>query len=279
MPIEWQDTGTSAGSSEGTTRLFSPSLLVALLGTVFVLAYLLLGLWNWFVGFLAPAFPSPQLVLVADQGSSLFSSWILFPLLTAFFGWVMAYYLHFSHSKPNPAYQEKLKTLYVWCLNKGYVDEVYDAYIVRPTLKFSHWLWQVVDLGGIDRAVNGLATISVNAAQWLWQVIDIRGIDRAVNGIARFSIVTARWLWQVIDIRGIDRTVTNLGGQSQNLAKWFWQIIDIWVIEKTVDRVGEQARATGQALQDVEPRMLQQHLLVLIFGLVVTMALLFWLVV
>ena len=75
-----------------------------------------------------------------------------------------------------------MKTFYVWCLNKGYVDEMYDTYIVRPNLRFSHWLWQVVDIGGIDRAVNGLATNSVNAAQWLWQVIDIRGIDQAVNG-------------------------------------------------------------------------------------------------
>jgi NADH-quinone oxidoreductase subunit L len=278
MPIEWQDTGTSAGSSEGTARLFSPSLLVALLGTVFVLASLLLGLWKWFVGFLAPAFPSPQLELVADPGGSVVSTWILLPLFTAFFGWAMAYYLHFSHSKPGPAFQDKLKTLYVWCLNKGYVDEIYDAYIVRPNLKFSHWLWQVVDIGGIDRSVNGLATISVNAAQWLWQVIDIRGIDRAINGIARFSIVTARWLWQVIDIRGIDRTVTGLGGQSLSLAKWFWQIIDIRTIQQSVDRVGEQAEATGQALQHVEPRMLQHHLLVLIFWLIVAITLLFWLV-
>jgi len=279
MPIEWQDTGTSAGSSEGTTRLFSPSLLVALLGTVFVLAYLLLGLWNWFVGFLAPAFPSPQLVLAADEGSSLFSTWILLPLFAAFFGWAMAYYLHFSHSKPGPAFQEKLKTLYVWCLNKGYVDEIYDAYIVRPNLKFSHWLWQVVDIGGIDRSVNGLATISVNASQWLWRVVDIGGIDRSVNGLARLSILTARWLWQVIDLRGIDRTVTGLGGQSLSLAKWFWQIIDIRTIQQSVDRVGEQAEATGQALQHVEPRMLQHHLLVLIFWLVVAITLLFWLVI
>ena len=278
MPVEWQDTGTSARSSEGTTRLFSPSFLIAVLGTGCVLVYFLLSLWNWFVSFLAPAFPSPQVVLATEQASSMFSPWILLPLFTAISGWTLAYYLHFSHAKPGPAFQDKLKTLYVWCLNKGYIDEIYDTYIVGPNLRFSHWLWQVVDIGGIDRAVNGLATISVNAAQWLWQVVDIRGIDRAVNGLARFSIVAARWLWQVIDIRGIDRTVTGVGGQSQNLARWFWKIIDIRTIQKSVDQVGEQAEATGQALQHVEPRMLQHHLLVLIFWLVLAITILFWLV-
>ena len=278
MPVEWQDTGISTGSSEGITRLFSPSLLIAMVGTVCVLAYFLLSLWNWFVGFLAPAFPSSQVALGADPTSSIVSAWILLPLFTAIFGWILAYYLHFSHAKPGRVFQDTLKTLYVWCLNKGYVDEIYDTYIVRPNLRFSQWLWRVVDMGGIDRAVNGLATISVSAAQWLWQVIDIRGIDRAVNGLARFSIVAARWLWQVIDIRGIDRTVTNLGGQSQSLGKWFWQRIDMRTIQDSVDRVGEGAEATGQALQHVEPRMLQHHLLVLIFWLVVAITILFWLV-
>ena len=273
-PVEWQDSGTTGGQ----IKLFSPSLLVALLGTVSIFSFILLLLWDWFVGFLAPVFATPELPLVADQGSGFFSGWIIFPLVAAVLGWVMAYYLHFSHWRPHPAYQDKVKTLYVWCLNKGYVDEIYDAYIVRSTLNFSHWLWQVVDIGGIDRTINGLATISVNAAQWLWRVVDIKGIDQAVNGIARFSILMARWLWQVIDIRGIDRTVTNLGGQSQNLAKWFWQIIDIRTIQKSVDQVGEQAGAAGQALQHVEPRMLQHHLLVLIFWLVVAITFLFWLV-
>ena len=274
MPVEWQD----SGAAEGKERLFSPSLLFAVLAMVIVLGYLLLRLWNWFTGFLAPAFPSPEPLLVPDSGINVFSAWILLPVFTAISGWGMAYYLHFSHARPSPGLQEKLKTLYVWCLNKGYVDEIYEAYIVRPNLQFSHWLWRVIDIGGIDRAVNGLATISVNAAQWLWQIIDIRGIDRAVTGIARLSIITARWLWQVIDIQGIDRTVTNLGGQSQNLAKWFWQIIDIRTIQKSVDRVGEQAEAAGQALQHVEPRMLQHHLLVLIFWLVIAITIIFWLV-
>ncbi len=278
MPVEWQKTGVSAGTSEGTTRLFSPSLVIAVLGTVCILTFFLLSLWSWFVGFLAPAFSSPQMALAAEPTISILSPWILLPLLTAVFGWTLAYYLHFSHAKPGPAFQNAMRTFYVWCLNKGYVDEMYDTYIVRPNLRFAHWLWQVVDIGGIDRAVNGLATNSVNAAQWLWQIIDIRGIDQAVNGLARLCIVTARWLWQVIDIRGIDRTVTNMGGQSQNLGRWFWRNIDMRTIQQSVDQVGEQAKATGQALQQVEPRMLQHHLLVLIFWLVLAITILFWLV-
>ena len=274
MPVEWQDSETA----EGPIRLVTPAVLAIMSGAALALVYLLLSLWDWFAGFLAPVFLTPQFAMNLDQGQPLISSWILFPVFTAIIGWGMAYYLHFSHSKPSPVLQEKLQTLYVWCLNKGYVDEIYDVLIVRPTLRFSHWLWRIIDIGGIDRAVNGLATISVIAAQWLWQVVDLKGIDRAVNGIARLSILTARWLWQVIDIRGIDRTVTNIGGQSQSLAKLFWQIIDIRTIQNSVDHVGEQAEATGRVLEHVEPRMLHHHLLVLIFWLVVAITFLFWLV-
>ena len=274
MPVEWQE----GGSSEGPARLISPSLLIAVSSTIIILTYLLLGIWNWFAEFLAPAFSSSQAVFTPSLETNLFSGWILLPVITAIFGWAMAWYLHSSHARPGPAWQEKMKTLYVWCLNKGYVDEIYDTYIVRPNLQFASWLWRVVDIGGIDRAVNGLATISVNAAQWLWQVVDIQGIDRAITSIARFSLIAARWLWQILDIRGIDRTVTGLGGQSQSLGRWLLQIIDIRTIEKSADPVGESAEVSGQTLQHVEPRMLQHHLLVLIFWLVVAITLLFWLV-
>ena len=84
MPVEWQDTGTSVGSSEGTTRLFSPSLFIAVLGTVLVLAYFLLSLWNWFVGFLAPAFASPQMNLAADPTISIIPHGSFFHYLQQF---------------------------------------------------------------------------------------------------------------------------------------------------------------------------------------------------
>jgi NADH-quinone oxidoreductase subunit L len=48
--------------------------------------------------------------------------------------------------------------LYRLLLNKYYVDEVYDAAVVNPIRAGSeHVLWQGVDVGLIDGAVNGTA--------------------------------------------------------------------------------------------------------------------------
>jgi NADH-quinone oxidoreductase subunit L len=44
-------------------------------------------------------------------------------------------------------------------LNKYYVDELYDAVIVRPLVWIStNVLWKVVDVAGIDATVNGIAS-------------------------------------------------------------------------------------------------------------------------
>jgi NADH-quinone oxidoreductase subunit L len=55
-----------------------------------------------------------------------------------------------------PAYSGFAKVLY----NKWYVDEVYDAAVVRPVMKGSRALWHYVDVGIIDRTVNGLGSVA-----------------------------------------------------------------------------------------------------------------------
>ena len=34
------------------------------------------------------------------------------------------------------------KSLYVLFLNKLYFDEIYDACVVQPTIRFARWLWR-----------------------------------------------------------------------------------------------------------------------------------------
>jgi NADH-quinone oxidoreductase subunit L len=54
----------------------------------------------------------------------------------------------------------RFRGLYRLLLNKYYVDEVYDAAIVKPIRAGSeHVLWQGVDVGVIDGAVNGAALV------------------------------------------------------------------------------------------------------------------------
>jgi NADH-quinone oxidoreductase subunit L len=54
----------------------------------------------------------------------------------------------------------RFRGLYRLLLNKYYVDEVYDAAVVKPIRTASeHVLWQGVDVGVIDGAVNGTALV------------------------------------------------------------------------------------------------------------------------
>lgn len=61
----------------------------------------------------------------------------------------------------NPAIAENLthslSALHTVLLNKYYIDELYDAVIVRPIAAMSTWLWKVWDTLVIDGTVNGAA--------------------------------------------------------------------------------------------------------------------------
>jgi NADH-quinone oxidoreductase subunit L len=41
-------------------------------------------------------------------------------------------------------------------LNKYYVDEFYDRFIVQPIIRMSRFCWRVIDVGIIDGIVNGV---------------------------------------------------------------------------------------------------------------------------
>jgi NADH-quinone oxidoreductase subunit L len=250
-------------------RFFSPSHLLGISLGAMGLIVLLMVLWSRFVPFLGPALRKPDLSTAGVWPSVSLSPLLIFALLAAFAGWAVACILHMNPKRSFVARSNWAKTMYVLFLNKFYFDEIYSIYIVRPTIRFARWLWREIDLRGIDRLIHGIATNSVLLAQWLWRVVDVRGIDRAVVGSGQQSVGLARWLWQMIDVRVIDRTVERTGHQSVGLARWLWEVIDVRRIEKNAERIGRAANATGHKLQDIEPRTLQHHLLVLISWLVV----------
>ena len=139
------------------------------------------------------------------------------------------------------------KRLYVFFLNKGYFDELYDVVIVRPTLAAAHWMWQKIDRGIVDRLVVSTGSVSVDLARRLG-AIDI-AVDRQVTNVGTGSVGIARWLGRIVDTAGITRTVEGLG--------------------RGVD-------ASGHAARRVEPRTLQHNLLVVLLSLVAALAFFYW---
>lgn len=232
-------------------QLFSPRHVLALAMGGVGLVGLLVGLWSWFIEFLAPALGRPQGTLPVLGQPVAFSPWFLLPLLAAVSGWGLAYRLHVKPGASALERSDWAKSLYVLFLNKLYFDEIYETYVVQPTVRLARWLSHEIDSRGIDRVVNGIATVSFLLARWLWQVIEVRGIDRMVGGSATSSVRLAHWLWRVIDVRGT---------------------------EETVERLGRLADGAGHMLEEIEPRTLQHHLVVVVCWLGIAIGLLYWLV-
>jgi NADH-quinone oxidoreductase subunit L len=259
-------------------RLFAWSPVLAVAVGAVGLAGVLVVLWSGFVDFLAPAVGRPIGTSTANGQPVVLSASLLVPLLAALGGWAVAYYLY---ARPRVAVRGQsafAKRVYVMFLNKLYFDEIYDAYVVEPTLRLARWLHREIEVLAIDRVVLGVAAVSVRLAQWLWQVFDARVIGQTVDGSATSSVRLAQWLWQVIDVRVIENTVDSSASLSVRIARWLWRVIDVRGTQGTVERLGPLAEDAGNALQEIEPRTLQHHLVVVICGLGLAIALLYWLV-
>ena len=76
-------------------------------------------------------------------------------------GILLAYVMYVASPGIPDRLASSFKGLHTLIYNKYFVDEVYDAAIVRPTVAGSREvLWKVVDVGGIDGMVNGVARLA-----------------------------------------------------------------------------------------------------------------------
>jgi len=229
-------------------QLLNGSILTGLfLATVFVGGLLTL-FWSWFANFLAPAFTFSGVKLGEGTVEQGFPFWLVVSLGMAVAGWVYAYSKQVRSQHQVPRANVSSNRLYILFWNKGYFDEIYDAYLVNPTIKFAHWLWRNIDIRAIDRFILSIATYSVYFARWLWRMVDLRVIDHSTHSIATYSVYFARWLWRMVDIR---------------------------LLGRKVELVAEQANAAGQLLQEMESRTIQHQILVMIFWLVAMTGLLY----
>ena len=80
---------------------------------------------------------------------------MLISLALALAGWWLAHRLYAAGSLTPDPLQQRLHGFYTLLVNKYYVDEAYQAVVVRPLYRFSQAIcWRVVDIGVIDRIVN-----------------------------------------------------------------------------------------------------------------------------
>jgi NADH-quinone oxidoreductase subunit L len=219
----------------------SARLVLAIVAVSAAAIAALLWIWQWFAAFLSPALAMAPAPVAATNAGGAMSFWLMLPLSAAGLGLVAAH-LQGKRGSTGEVPTWK-KRLYVFFLNKGYFDELYDALLVRPSLTGARWMWDNIDRGIVDRLVLGLGSGSIGVARRLGR------IDMAV-----------------------DRQVDNVGTGSVSIARWLGRIVDTGGISKTVDGVGRGVDATGHAAKRMEPRTLQHHLLVVVLWLVAALA-------
>jgi NADH-quinone oxidoreductase subunit L len=80
-------------------------------------------------------------------------------LAVAGLGIAVAYRFYVVHPGEAGALASRFGAVYRLLFRKYYVDELYDATMVHPTVRGStELLWKRMDIGWVDGAVNGVAT-------------------------------------------------------------------------------------------------------------------------
>jgi NADH-quinone oxidoreductase subunit L len=119
-------------------RFVNSSILIGLLITTLLLGIMLTMFWNWFAVFLAQGLALPSVSLLKGSGEAGFQIWLLVSLGVAIAGWAFAYsQTQLQHQAARA--DGRKAWLYVLFWNKFYVDEIYDAYIVNPTIRLAKW--------------------------------------------------------------------------------------------------------------------------------------------
>ncbi|MEE4246845.1 MAG: NADH-quinone oxidoreductase subunit L [Kangiellaceae bacterium] len=236
-----QPSGPDGGQATISPNFYSLRYLFGIAVFAAVAIALLIMAWTWFTNFLSPVVASSTDV---SNGSSI-EPLIYVVVGLVLIGWGWGWY---SSRKQSHKISSLKKRLYVFFLNKGYFDEIYQVMIVNPILRSAHWTWQVIDQGLIDRIVVGFGSASTAIAHWLGY------LDSAV-----------------------DKRVESVGSGSVSMAKWIGKFVDNGSIKSTADGLGRISEATGHTAKKYEPHTMQHNLLVVVFWLVGALGFFYWL--
>lgn len=122
----------------------------------------ILGGHNQFEHFLAPVFAQAEEHLhFAHASLSLEYLLMGISVLLALGGIYLAYLMYIRVSISPVKMAERFKGIYRLLYHKYYVDEIYSALIYMPIIRFSQWLWHVIDEKIIDGFVNLVGKIVI----------------------------------------------------------------------------------------------------------------------
>ncbi len=168
---------------ESPRSMTVPLIFLAILSTVggWVAAPHLIGGTEYFDKFLHPVFAmyAPAATAGAEgatevveaPGIMLLHALTGWPVLIALAGLLVAWWFYIKSPQTPKKLAESLRAPYTLILHKYYVDELYNAAIIRPLLWIStNILWHVVDEGVIDGTVNGVARLARGSGSELREI-------------------------------------------------------------------------------------------------------------
>jgi len=106
----------------------------------------------------------------AAEGENVALEWMLMgaSVAAAGIGFLLAYLFYIVRPELPARVAASASALYSILTNKYYVDEIYEAVLVLPIIVTARQLlWQVIDVGVIDGAVNGVGTLVRSSADGL----------------------------------------------------------------------------------------------------------------
>ena len=114
------------------------------------------GIGGRFEHFLEPSFgPAPVVEAAAEGGTE--TTLMIVSVIVALAGIGIAWYFFLKNRAAADRAEESFSGVHRVLEHKYYLDEIYDAAIVQPILIVSEdGLWKGVDIGVIDRTVNGV---------------------------------------------------------------------------------------------------------------------------
>lgn len=121
---------------------------------------------SWLNSFLNPVFAHAGEQGGAEEGGGAYLL-IIIALGVAILGIFLAWQLYLKHLQWADKLAEKYSGIYRILYNKYYVDEFYDAVIVKPIYYISIALWKGFDLGVIDFIVNTVGIVVSGIGQLL----------------------------------------------------------------------------------------------------------------
>ena len=117
-----------------------------------------------------------------EEGGAAHLYGIILSLSMAGLGILLAFLAYYLKIIPVGAWAGKVGGLYRALVNKWYMDELYDAAVIKLSIDMSRFIG-ILDLKVVDGAVNGVGRITVWMS-WISGIFDNWVVDGMVNGVA-----------------------------------------------------------------------------------------------